>query len=92
MTREAEGVGAEALTDKIDQLIREGNVRRVVVRDANGGTVLNLPVVVGLAAAAMMSAIALAAAAIGLVGGWSVDVERTEEPADPSEPSTEDEE
>ncbi|HEX2134088.1 MAG TPA: DUF4342 domain-containing protein [Actinophytocola sp.] len=94
MTREAEGVGAEALTDKIDQLIREGNVRRVVVRDDKGQTVLNLPVVVGLAAAAMMPTIALAAAAIGMVGGWSVDVERAEEPADPSDPassSTEDE-
>ena len=92
MTREAEGHGAQALTDKIDQLIREGNVRRIVVRNDKDQTVLNLPVVVGLVAILMAPTIAMAGAAIGLVGGWSIDVER--EPGAPAEtsPSTKDNE
>ncbi|GAB3449887.1 DUF4342 domain-containing protein [Actinophytocola sediminis] len=76
MTSEAEGNGARALTDTIEQLIREGNVRRIVVRNDKGQTVLNLPVVVGLVAVLIAPMIAMAGAAIGLVGGWSIDVER----------------
>lgn len=93
VAREAEGNGAQALTDKIDQLIREGNVRRLIVRDDKGKTVLNLPVVVGLVAVLIAPMIAMACAAIGLVGGWSIDVERDPDaPADPTEasPSTAD--
>lgn len=93
MTREAEGTGAQALSEKIDQLIREGNVRRIVVRNDKGQTVLNLPVVVGLLAMMVAPMIAMAAAAVGLVGGWSIDVERDPDaPADPAEtsPSTQD--
>lgn len=95
MASKAEGNGAQALTDKIDQLIREGNVRRLVVRDDKGKTVLNLPVAVGLVAVLIAPMIAMAGAAIGLVGGWSIDVERDPDaPADPTEasPSTEDDE
>jgi Domain of unknown function (DUF4342) len=89
VTREAEGTGAQALTDKIDQLIREGNVRRIVVRNDKGQTVLNLPVVVGLVAMLVAPMIAMAGAAIGLVGGWSIDVEREPDaPADPAEAET----
>lgn len=93
MAREAEGNGAQALTDKIEQLIREGNVRRIVVRDDKGKTVLNLPVVVGLVALLVAPKIAMAGTAIGLVGGWSIDVEREPDaPADQTEtsPSTKD--
>lgn len=82
MTREAEGNGARSLADKIDQLIREGNVRRIVVRNDKGRTVLNLPVVVGLVAVVVAPMITVASAALGLAGGWSIDVER--EPASPS--------
>jgi hypothetical protein len=95
VTREAEGNGAQALTDKINQLIREGNVRRIVVRNDKGQTVLNLPVVVGLIAVLVAPMIAMAGAAVGLMGGWSIDVERDPDaPADPAgtSPSTKDDE
>ncbi len=91
MAREAEGNGAQALTDKIDQLIREGNVRRIVVRNDKGQTVLNLPAVVGLVAVLIAPMVAMAGAAIGLVGGWSIDVERDPD-AERASPSTKDSE
>jgi len=82
VTRDAEGNGARSLTDTIDKLIREGNVRRIVVRDDKGRTVLDLPLTVGLVAVVMAPMITMAGAAIGLVGGWSIEVRR--EPAPPS--------
>jgi hypothetical protein len=75
---EAEGFSAKALTDKIDQLIREGNVRRIVVRNAQGRTVLDVPVAVGLVAVLVAPMIAAAASAVALAGGWRLEVERTE--------------
>ncbi len=78
MATEAEGFSAKALTDKIDQLIREGNVRRIVVRNAQGRTVLDVPVAVGLVAVLVAPMIAAAASAVALAGGWRLEVERTE--------------
>jgi hypothetical protein len=86
---EAEGFSAKALTDKIDQLIREGNVRRIVVRDKGGRTVLDLPVMVGLVALVFAPMITAAASAVALAGGWRLEVERTE-PEIVDEPSEED--
>jgi hypothetical protein len=75
---EAEGFSAKALSDRIDQLIREGNVRRIVVRNAEGRTVLDVPVTVGLVAVLLAPMIAAAASAVALAGGWRLEVERTE--------------
>lgn len=89
MPTEAEGFSAKALTDKIDQLIREGNVRRLVVRDKQGRTVLDVPVTVGLVAMLIAPMMTAAASAVALAGGWRLEVERTE-PAIVDEPSEED--
>jgi hypothetical protein len=86
---EAEGFSAKALTEKVDQLIREGNVRRIVVRNAQGRTVLDVPVTVGLVAVVVAPMIAAAASAVALAGGWRLEVERSE-PLVVDEPSEED--
>jgi hypothetical protein len=75
---EAEGSGAKALTAKIEQLIHEGNVRRVVVRDKTGRKVLDLPVTAGVVVLALAPMITAAAGALALAGGWQVEVERTD--------------
>lgn len=89
MPTEAEGFSAKALTEKVDQLIREGNVRRIVVRNAQGRTVLDVPVTVGLVAVVVAPMIAAAASAVALAGGWRLEVERSE-PLVVDEPSEED--
>ncbi len=86
---EAEGFSAKALTDKIDQLIREGNVRRIVVRDKDGRTILDVPMTVGVVAVLLAPMIMAAASAVALAGGWRLEVERTE-PVTVDEPSEED--
>jgi hypothetical protein len=86
---EAEGFSADALREKIDQLIREGTVRRIVVRDKDGRTVLNLPLSAGLVAVLVAPMITAAASAVALAGGWRLEVERAE-PKVVDEPSDED--
>lgn len=80
MPTEAEGFSAKALSAKIDQLIREGNVRRIVVRNNEGRTVLDVPVTVGLVAVLIAPMITAAVSAVALMGGWKLEVERTEPP------------
>lgn len=74
--REAEGFGAKALNEKIEKLIREGTVRRIVVRNDEGRTVLDVPVAVGLVAILMAPMITVAGSVLALAGGWKIDVER----------------
>jgi hypothetical protein len=86
---EAEGFSGDALRENIDRLIREGTVRRIVVRDKEGRTVLDLPLTAGLVAVLVAPMIAAAASAVALAGGWRLEVERTE-PKVVAEPSEED--
>lgn len=74
--REAEGFGAHALNEKIEKLVREGTVRRIVVRNDEGRTVLDVPVAVGLVAVLMAPMLTVAGSVVALAGGWSIDVER----------------
>jgi hypothetical protein len=76
--REAEGFGARSLNEKIEQLVREGTVRRIVVRNDQGRTVLDVPVAVGLVAVLMMPMMTVAGSVVALAGGWSIDVERVD--------------
>jgi Domain of unknown function (DUF4342) len=75
---EAEGFSARALSEKIDQIIREGNVRRIVVRNGEGRTVLDVPVAAGVVVALLAPMITAAASALALASGWRLEVERTE--------------
>jgi hypothetical protein len=64
------------LGHKIKELVREGNVRRIVVNDPDGKVVLDVPVtvgVVGLLVAPTMTAVGTIAA---LAADYTIDVER----------------
>lgn len=82
--REAEGFGAQALNEKIEQLVHEGTVRRIVVRNDQGRTVLDVPVAVGLVAILMAPMVTVAGSVLALAGGWKIDVERAADQDDQS--------
>jgi hypothetical protein len=78
--------GAE-LVDVIKRLLHEGNVRRIVIRDRRGRTVLEVPVTLGVVAfvaAPIMTAVGTLAA---LAVDWSIEVERDER-RDREQPTT----
>lgn len=84
--KEAEGTGAQALVDKINDLVRQGNVRRIVVTDRSDRKILDIPVNAGLIAAAVAPMLTVAGTALALVGGWRITVEKTEPDVVPGEP------
>ncbi|WP_158847760.1 DUF4342 domain-containing protein [Saccharothrix deserti] len=71
--------GVEALTDKIKQLVHEGNTRRVVVRNGKGEPVLDIPVTAGVVAAVAAPMVTAVAAFAALAGPWSLNVERPDD-------------
>jgi hypothetical protein len=85
MGKEAEGTGVQALVDKISELVREGNVRRVVVTDKSGRKILDVPVNAGVVAAIFFPMIMAAGAALALAGGWKIQVEHTNPDTVPGE-------
>lgn len=67
--------GAELLS-KLKQLVHEGNVRRVVVKQG-GRTVAEFPLTAGVVGAVFAPALAAIAAIIAVVNDCRIEVERT---------------
>lgn len=64
------------LVEKVKELVHEGNVRRIIIKDTDGKTVTEVPVtfgVVGLLVAPTWAAIGALAA---LAADYSIEVER----------------
>jgi len=70
-------VAGKDLADKISELIHEGNVRRIIIKDEHGHTFMEIPMTVatiGVIAAPVLAAVAAIAT---LVSKCEVVVERT---------------
>lgn len=73
-------VTGDALVDKTKELIHEGNVRRIVVKNAEGQTVMELPMTFGILGAVAAPFLAAVGAIAGLAANWRLEVERVEAP------------
>jgi hypothetical protein len=80
--------GANAL-DKLKQIIHEGNVRRVVVKQG-GRTVAEFPLTAGVVGAVLAPVLAAIGALVALLKDCSIEVERSKtDLVEPSEPRSE---
>ncbi|HEU5287300.1 MAG TPA: DUF4342 domain-containing protein [Candidatus Limnocylindria bacterium] len=64
---------------KIEQLIHEGNVRRVVVKDAQGTTIIEAPLTFGVVGVALVPVWAAIGAIAALAADFTIQVERKSE-------------
>ncbi len=46
--REEYRVTGDALLEKVKELIHEGNIRRIIVKDKDGKTLLDIPLTIGV--------------------------------------------
>lgn len=67
-------VSGDSLVDKVKGLLREGNVRRVILRRPDGTTLLDLPVNAGVAVTAVTFWIAPILLAVGAVAAVATKV------------------
>src|SRR5439155_728390 len=77
-TRQAIRVRGQVFVDKVKELIHEGNVRRIVIKNDEGHTVLEIPVTAGVVAAVVAPALAAIGAIAALANEWSIEVEQDE--------------
>ena len=73
-------VQADALREKVEELLREGNVRRIIVKNAEGQTVMELPLTIGIVGAVAAPMLAAVGAMAGVAARWSLEIERRDEP------------
>lgn len=77
------------LLSKVKELIREGNVRRIVVRNPDGRTLVDVPLTAGIAGAALLPYLAAIGTVAVLATDYTLAVERDPgkdiaKPADPA--------
>jgi hypothetical protein len=76
MAMEEIKVSGSKLKEKLKELIREGNVRRIVLRNPEGRTLLDMPITAGLAGAALLPFWAAVGAVVALAKDYTIGVER----------------
>jgi hypothetical protein len=69
------------LVDKVRELIHEGNVNRIVIRDEHGHTFVEIPVTVAAVGAVLAPVLAAVGAIAALASKFTVVVVRTAPPA-----------
>ncbi|WP_327092469.1 DUF4342 domain-containing protein [Nonomuraea sp. NBC_01738] len=83
VTNEEINVRGADLADRIREMIHEGNVRRIIVKDSYGHIVMEVPVTVGVVAFIAAPVVTAAAAVAALASEWSIQVERDRGPLAP---------
>ena len=70
---------AENLVEKVKELIHEGNVRRIIIKDEKGNTFIEIPVTVAAVAAVAAPVLAAVGTIAALVAHFTIVVERTKQ-------------
>lgn len=73
---ETHRVKGDDLLSKVKELIREGTVRRIAIKNEEGKTLIEIPMAVGVAGAALWPVFAAVGAVAALVTNCSIEVER----------------
>ncbi len=68
--------GGEIL-DKIKEILHEGNVRRIILKDDKGKTFMEIPLTVGVVGALVAPVLAAVGAVAALASNLTIVVERT---------------
>ena len=65
-----------ALTAKVKDLVHQGNVRRIVIKNDDGHTVMEIPVTAGLVALVVAPILTAVGAIAALANDWTIEVHR----------------
>lgn len=75
-TTEEFKINGEDLLAKVKQLINEGNVRRIIIKNKEGKSLVELPLTIGVVGAVLAPALAAVGAIAALVTECTIVVER----------------
>jgi hypothetical protein len=69
-------VSGDALIARIKEFVHEGNIRRVVIKDEEGKTLIDLPLTIGVAGALVRPKLAAVGAIAAMVTHGKIIVEK----------------
>ncbi|MCK9271423.1 MAG: DUF4342 domain-containing protein [Bacteroidales bacterium] len=72
-------VAGDELLKKIKEIIHEGNVNRIIIKNEEGKTYLEIPVTIGVIGAVLAPVFAAVGALAALAARFSIEVVRSEE-------------
>lgn len=77
MTKKEEfKVSGDGLLAKVKQLINEGNIRKITIKDKNGKEFISFPLTIGVVGAVLAPILAAVGAIAALVSECTISVER----------------
>ena len=72
-------VSGEDVVKKVKELIKEGNIRRIIIKNEEGKTLIEVPLTIGIVGAALLPVWAAIGAVAALVAKCTIIVEKKEE-------------
>jgi len=66
------------VVEKIKELIHEGNIRRIIMKNEEGKTLIEIPLTLGVVGAAFLPVLAAVGAIAALAAKMTIVVEKTE--------------
>ena len=74
-------VAGDRVVEKLKELLHEGNVRHVVIKNDDGRTLIEFPVSIGVAGALLLPVWAAVGAVAAVVTNCTIEIERTDDEA-----------
>lgn len=78
MSTEEHKVSGRNLLDRVKQIIHEGNVRRITIKNTEGKSVLVIPLTIGVVGAVLLPVFAAVGAVAALAADYTLVVERND--------------
>jgi len=78
ITKETFKVQGEKVLNKVKELVKEGNVRKISIHEKDGRELMSFPLSIGVVGAVFAQVLAAVGALAALIGECSITVEREE--------------
>jgi hypothetical protein len=72
-------VSGEDLLRKVKDLIREGNIRRIIIKDEQGKTYLEIPLTFGVVGVVLAPVLAAIGALAAMAGNFTIEIVKRDE-------------
>jgi hypothetical protein len=81
-------VSGQKLVETVEKLIHEGNVRRIIIRNEQGQTFIEIPITVAVVGVVFAPILAAVGALAAMAARFTVVVEKAQEPDPPASSTT----
>ena len=75
-TKESFNINGEDLLNKVKEVIKEGNIRKITIQDKTGKELMTFPLTIGVVGALLAPVLAAVGALAALIGECTITVEK----------------